>query len=237
MKKDNYSNIKSVLRDYLHSADVVGVYLFGSVAQKTADRYSDTDIYIITKHKPRHSRKNIQTKFGQFDILIDSIDDIKSYIHEEKFGVHRSVSHMIAKSKILTDKTGQLKMIQKLAVQNLKLRTKLSKSELLMHQYSIDDFWSDIQRDIAREDVIAFTLDSGLLIRNLLDFWLKLHGEFHRQPKEMTLVLRKMNPKFERLLIKFCSAHSMSAKGKYIPQMIDIVYAKAGGGLPDVWSI
>jgi hypothetical protein len=94
-----------------------------------------------------------------------------------------------------------------------------------------------MKRDMAHEDIVAFTLDSGLLIRNLLDFWLKLHGEFHRQPKEMLLVLKKIDPKFEKLLIKFCSANSMLEKGKYIPQLIDIVYSKAGGGLPNVWSV
>jgi hypothetical protein len=47
---------------------------------------------------------------------------------------------------------------------NLKLKTKYKKGEILMHKYSIDDFWGEVQRDIKNNDYLAFGLDSHLLI-------------------------------------------------------------------------
>jgi hypothetical protein len=60
-----------------------------------------------------------------------------------------------------------------------------------MHKYSIDDFWGEVQRDIKNKDYLAFGLDSHLLISNIIEIFLRLNGEFLRQPNEMIRVLKK----------------------------------------------
>lgn len=65
-----------------------------------------------------------------------------------------------------------------------------------MHKYSIDDFWGETQRDARNSDYLAFGLDSQLLMNNIIELFLKLKGEFFRQPNEMSEIFKKLDKKF-----------------------------------------
>ena len=47
-----------------------------------------------------------------------------------------------------------------------------------MHKYSIDDFLGEIRRDLKNQDIIAFNLDSQLLMNNIIELFLKLEVIF-----------------------------------------------------------
>ena len=105
---------------------------------------------------------------------------------------------MLAHGEILFQRRKNLEKIQAIAKNNLKLKTKYKKGEILMHKYSIDDFWGEVQRDIKNNDYLAFGIDSYLLISNIVELFLKLNGEFLRQPNEIMKLLKKIDKKIFR---------------------------------------
>jgi len=92
---------------------------------------------------------------------------------------------MLAYGEILFQKGENLEKLQIVAKNNLRLKTAYKKSEILMHKYSIDDFWGEVQRDIKNKDYLAFGLDSHLLISNIIEIFLRLNGEFLRNDRSI----------------------------------------------------
>lgn len=226
-----------VVTQYKSNKNVLGILLFGSAARGKFDTYSDVDIYILLKKKEKLSRKNFVQDRVRVDIILDSLPESDKYLKEDKNNVRRNTSHMLAHGQILFQRGVAMKRIVARAQSNLKSKTKYTKGEILMRKYSIDDFWDDIQRDIENEDHVAFGLDSNLLISNIIELFLKINGEFFRQPNEMAALLRKHDKAFSEKIGKFYHAESLKEKGKILSDLIDYMYKKSGGPLPREWSL
>lgn len=137
-----------VVKQYKPDKNVLGILLFGSAARNKFDKYSDVDIYILLKKKANYSRLNFVKNNIRVDIILNRVKEAESFLKEDKFNIERNTSHMLAHGKILYRASGNLNRIVTKAKRNLKLPTKYTKNEILMHKYSIDDFWGEVQRDI-----------------------------------------------------------------------------------------
>jgi hypothetical protein len=144
---------------------------------------------------------------------------------------------MLAYGEILFQRENSLEKIQTVARSNLKLKTKYKKSEILMHKYSIDDFWGEVQRDIKNKDHLAFGIDSHLLISNITELFLKLNGEFLRQPNEMMGVLKRLDRKFLDQIENFYKANNIKDKKQALSNLVEYIYEKTKGPLPKKWFL
>ncbi|BCX15813.1 MAG: hypothetical protein KatS3mg098_042 [Candidatus Parcubacteria bacterium] len=237
MKKIIRRICDEIVRQYKPNKNVLGILLFGSVARNTFDQYSDIDIYILLNKKGRFSRINFIKNGFRVDIILNTKKEAMQYLKEDKNNLRRITSHMIAHGKIIFQRRKYLENIQAIAKSNLKLRTKYKKSEVLMHKYSIDDFWGEVQRDIKNDDHLAFGLDSHLLISNIMELFLKLNGEFLRQPKEMREVLKKLDRKFSNKIENFYKTGEIQSKKKILSNLVEYIYKKSGGPLPSKWFL
>ena len=129
-----------------------------------------------------------------------------------------------------------MKKIQSVAKNNLQLKTKYKSSEVLMHKYSIDDFWGEVQRDVQNEDYLAFGLDSHLLVKNIIELFLKLNGEFLRQPNEMFGLLNKLDSNFYDILKDFYKENNIDRKKDILGELVKYIYKKSNGPLPQQWK-
>jgi len=204
--------IKKIIDEYKQDKNVLGIMLFGSVARNKFDEYSDVDIYVLLKNKKRFSRKNFESNGLRVDIILDTLKEAKNYLKEDKNNVRRNTSHMLAHGKILFQRTKDLEKIQRAAENNLGLKTKYRKDEILMHKYSIDDFWGEVQRDIKNKDYLAFGLDSQLLMNNILELFLKINKTFFRQPNEMMKILKKIDAKFAKAITNFIKKKTLKGR-------------------------
>ncbi|MBI5401293.1 nucleotidyltransferase domain-containing protein [Candidatus Wolfebacteria bacterium] len=218
-------------------ANVLGIMVFGSAARNKFDEYSDIDIYILLQKKRKYSRLNFLKNKYRVDIIIDSMKEAKAYLKEDKNNVRRNTSHMLAHGIIIYQKNKDLEKIKQIAQKNLKLKTKHKQSEILMHKYSIDDFLGEARRDARNNDYLAFGLDSQLLVNNIIELFLKLKGEFFRQPNEMSGILKKLDKKFCRLTENFYRAEKMRIKEKILIKLTNYIYKKSKGPLPKQWRI
>ncbi len=236
MKKIIQKIYKEVVNKYKNNKNVLGVVLFGSVARNKFDQYSDIDIYILLKKKINYSRLNFIKYNIQVDIILNTVSEAKNFLKEEKYGVRRNTSHMLAHSKIIYQAGNDLEKIIMEAKNNLKLRTKYNNDEILMHKYSIDDFWGEVRRDIRNKDYTAFGLDSQLLLNNIIELFLKLKGEFWKQPNEIFKTLNKSDKKFAEKIKNFYKTNNMESGGK-LAELVAYIYKKSNGVLPQKWTI
>lgn len=229
--------IKSVAEEYKQDKNVLGIMLFGSVTRNKFDEYSDVDIYILLKDKYRFSRRNFEKDGIRVDIIFDTIKEVGDYLKEDKNNVRRNTSHMLAHGKILFQRTKDLEKIQRVAKNNLNLKTKYKNDEILMHKYSIDDFWGEVQRDIKNKDHLAFGLDSQLLINNILELFLKINKTFFRRPNEMMKILKKLDIKFANAVRDFYKEKDVAKKKKILEFLVSYIYKKSDGPMPHDWTI
>lgn len=229
--------LKSIIDELPKDNNVLGIILFGSVARKKSDQYSDIDIYIILKKKAGYSRLNFVKNGIRVDVILDTIDEMNSFLKEEKYNVKRITSNMLAHGKIIYQTRNDVKGVIKEAKNNLKLRTKYNNDEILMHKYSIDDFWGEVQRDIKNKNYLAFGLDSQLLLNNIIELFLKFHEEFLRQPNEMFIVLSKIDKNFAKNIDQFYRTGNIKAKLNILSKLVSYIYDETNGPLPQKWMI
>ncbi|MBI2278659.1 MAG: nucleotidyltransferase domain-containing protein [Candidatus Brennerbacteria bacterium] len=226
-----------VVDQYKPDKNVLGILLFGSVARNKFDTYSDVDIYILLSQSGKFSRSNFIKNGVRVDIIFNTWAEAKKYLKEDRNGLRRITSHMLAHGRILFQRRRSLERIQIVARDNLKLKAKYKNGEVLMHKYSIDDFWGEVQRDIKGKDYLAFGIDSHLLITNIVELFLKLSGEFLRQPNEMRKILKRTDRKFSNQVEHFYKASSIEIKKMILSGLVKHIYKKSGGPLPARWFL
>jgi predicted nucleotidyltransferase len=226
-----------VVEQYKKNQNVLGIMLFGSVAKNKFDQYSDVDIYILLNKKDKFSRINFVKNGIRVDVILSTVKESREYLKKDKNALKRITSQMLAHGMILFQRGEDLKKIQLIAKKNLQLKTKYKSSEILMHKYSIDDFWGEVQRDIQSKDYLAFGIDSHLLVSNIIELFLKLNGEFLRQPNEMMKILDKLDVEFSQLVKTFYESKNIQNKERILLELVNYIYKKSSGPLPDKWTI
>ncbi|MBN2306778.1 nucleotidyltransferase domain-containing protein [Candidatus Peregrinibacteria bacterium] len=237
MKKIIEKICDNFVKKYNQDNNILGIMLFGSAARNKYDQYSDVDIYVLLKRKGQFSRRSFISNGIRIDIILDTVKETNRYLQEEKNNLRRITSQMLASGKIIYQKTNMLSNIQSIARKNLTLKTKFTKEEILMHKYSIDDFWGEVQRDIRKKNYLAFGLDSHLLMNNMIELLLKLNREYLRQPNEMTKLLNTLDHKFGRNVENFYKTNKIQTKINILKFLIKYIYKKSHGSLPDKWVL
>ena len=214
----------------------MGIILFGSVAQNKSDKYSDVDIFIITKGKHAYSRLNFLQKGTRVDVIFNTISEAKKFLKEDKYNVRRNTSHMFAHGKIVYQSGVGVEQLISIAEENLATKTRYSRGEMLMHLYSVDDFWGDLQRDLKNKDYFSAGLNSQLLVNNLIEIILKKRGYYWLPPKHMSTLLQKAHPAFSKQVATFYTTTTWTTKNKIIKNLMTMVY-KLTGPLPAKWTV
>lgn len=222
---------------YRKNKNVLGVVLFGSVARGLNDQYSDIDLYVILKNRSNISRKSFVKNSIKVEILFDSFVDVMQYLKEEEKNLHRNVSQMFAHAKILYEDGNIISEIIEYSRKIIKQRTDYTKVELIMNKYSIDDYYSDLDRSFRYNDVISFELNSSLIVKNIIELFLKVNGGFLKQPNEMSDYLYGLDSKFGDMLNEYFSLTKLEERYSYFSEIIAYVYKHCNGSLPEEWSI
>jgi len=237
MTKQNQGIAKYLVDKYKEDKNVLGIAVFGSAAKDESDKYSDVDIYIILKKLGKFSRINYVKNNVRVDIILSTLKETNAYLDSDKRSLKRITSDMLADGIIIFDRENTLKNVIKTAKNNMRQKTKCSKEEILMHKYSIDDFWGETQRDVKNNDYFAFGVDSQLLINNIVELFLKINGFALPQPKKISGLLNQLDSRLAALINGFYRENILEAKGKVLGEIVDYIYKATGGPLPDKWHI
>lgn len=227
----------NVVEEYKRDKNVLGIMLFGSAVRNKFDEYSDIDIYLLLNKKGEFSRKNFNSDGIRVDIIMNTVNEVKNYFKKDKYNVRRNTAHMLAYGRIIFQRDNSLEKIQSIAKNNLRLNTRYKNNEILMHKYSIDDFWGKAQRDLKNKDYLAFGLDSQLLINNILELFLKINGSFFCQSNDMMKILKELDAKFANYIKNFYSANDIKKKESILRELVKYIYIKSDGPMSDSWVL
>lgn len=70
-----------------------------------------------------------------------------------------------------------------------------------------------------------------------MELFLKLNGEFLRQPNEMKNILKRLDEKFSNQIEKFYKASNIQSKKRYLSELVKYTYKKSFGPLPKKWTL
>jgi len=215
MIKLKLNNIQcKIVKKYSQNVNVLGIMIFGSAVSDNFDNFSDVDFYILSKNEGQYSRYNYLDNGRRVDIIFDSLQVVKQYLNEERVGLYRNVSHMLAKGKIIYQRGKYFQKLQYFAKKNLENKIKYPKEKLLMCEYSIDDYYAKSCRDYKKGDYFSFGVHSGLVISNAVELVLIKHKEFLRPAPELGILLKKIDESFFAILNQYLN--SLTAKQKML---------------------
>lgn len=70
-----------------------------------------------------------------------------------------------------------------------------------------------------------------------MELFLKLHGEYLRQPNEMFTVLSTFDKKLAEKINQFYQASNIKIKESILAELVAYTYNQSNGPLPDKWTI
>ena len=189
------------------------ILLFGSALSPDWTEQSDIDIFLIddsfNDSRPETIIDGITVEFQQ-----DNFDNVLKDIQSE-YGrlLNRNVSTMIATSRTISSKSSE-KLTKLIDSANLTLCSTpvYSEQDVKMWKYSIADYLSKAEKDITKNNTLAFYLHANYVLQNALQMSLALNGAYMPQPKYLDKLLEEKDPELFEIWKQYLEADLLTEK-------------------------
>ena len=189
------------------------ILLFGSALSSDWTEQSDIDIFLIddsfNDSRPETIIDGITVEFQQ-----DNFDNVLKDIQSE-YGrlLNRNVSTMIATSRTISSKSSE-KLTKLIDSANLTLYSTpvYSEQDVKMWKYSIEDYLSKAEKDITKNNSLAFYIHANYVLQNALQMSLALNGTYMLQPKYLGKLLEEKDPELFEIWTQYLEADSLTEK-------------------------
>ena len=189
------------------------ILLFGSALTSDWTKQSDIDIFLIDDsfHDSRSETiiDGITVEFQQ-----DNFDNIFKDIQSE-YGklLNRNVSTMIGTSRIISSKSSE-KLTELIDSAKLTLSSTpiYSEQDIKMWKYSIEDYLSKAEKDITKNNILAFYIHANYVLQNALQMSLALNGTYMPQPKYLRKLLEEKDPELFEIWNQYLEADLLTQK-------------------------
>ncbi len=218
--------------------NTVGVLLFGSAANGAFDEFSDIDLYCITTTKPNLSRESsYDTKTNRtIEVLYGSINELNKCIEQERSSVYRTVSSILSSGKILYALDDRVTTLIHNATETCNSPAELTKTQSTMIRYSLDDFYSDAEREHSLGHHMQFLMYADKLIQNAIEVSLRTHGGYFESPKKMLPKLQETDGALYQLLNKYAET-DFDNQLDTLREIQQYALSLLGGALPKEWNV
>ena len=189
------------------------ILLFGSALTSDWTEQSDIDIFLIDDSL-NDSRSETIIDGITVEFQQDSFDNIFKDIQSE-YGklLNRNVSTMIGTSRIISSKSSEklTKLINsaKLTLSSIPV---YSEQDIKMWKYSIEDYLSKAEKDITKNNSLAFYIHANYVLQNALQMSLALNGTYMPQPKYLGKLLEEKDPELFEIWNQYLEADSLTEK-------------------------
>ena len=189
------------------------ILLFGSALTSDWTEQSDIDIFLIDDsfHDSRSEAviDGITVEF-QKDNFENILKDIQS---EYRQLLNRNVSTMIATSRVISSKSSEklAKLIDS-AKLTLSSTPVYGEQDVRMWKYSIEDYLSKAEKDITKNNSLAFYLHANYVLQNALEMSLALNGAYMPQLKYLGKLLVEKDPELFEIWNQYLEADSLTQK-------------------------
>lgn len=196
------------------------IFLFGSALNPDWTEQSDIDIFLIDdSFHDSHSETVIEGITVEFQQ--DNFDNVLKDIQSE-YGelLNRNVSTMIGTSRIISSKSSEklTKLIDS-AKLTLSSTPVYGEQDVRMWKYSIEDYLSKAEKDITKNNSLAFYLHANYVLQNALQMSLALNGAYMPQPKYLGKLLEEKDPELFEIWNQCLNADSLTQKIKILNKL------------------
>lgn len=189
------------------------ILLFGSAITSDWTEQSDIDIFLIDDSL-NGSRSEAIIDGITIEFQEDNFENILKDIQSE-YGqlLNRNVSTMIATSRVISSKSSE-KLAKLIASAKLTLSSSpvYSEQDVKMWKYSIEDYLSKAEKDITKNNSLAFYIHANYVLQNALQMSLALNGAYMPQPKYLGKLLEEKDPELFEIWNQYLKADSLTQK-------------------------
>ena len=127
--------------------------------------------------------------------------------------MNRNLSTMIATSKIISANSQEkIEQLIALAKDVLASKPNYDDEDIKMWKYSIEDYLAKAEKDILKNDEIAFYFHAHYVLQNALEMSLALSGAYMPQPKFLAKLLEEKDPELLNVWKKYLAANALGEK-------------------------
>lgn len=189
------------------------ILLFGSALSPDWTEQSDIDIFLIDDSF-NDSRSEAIIDGITIEFQEDNFENILKDIQSE-YGqlLNRNVSTMIATSRVISNKSNE-KLTELIDSAKLTLSSTpvYSKQDVKMWKYSIEDYLSKAEKDINKNNILAFYIHANYVLQNALQMSLALNGAYMPQPKYLGKLLEEKDTELFEIWNQYLEADSLTQK-------------------------
>ena len=189
------------------------ILLFGSALNPDWTEQSDIDIFLIDDTF-NDSRSETVIDGITVEFQKDNFENIFKDI-ESEYGqlLNRNVSTMIATSRIISNKSSE-KLTELIDSAKLTLSSTpiYSEQDIKMWKYSIEDYLSKAEKDITKNNILAFYIHANYVLQNALQMSLALNGTYMPQPKYLGKLLEEKDPELFEIWTQYLEADLLTQK-------------------------
>ena len=196
------------------------ILLFGSALTSDWTEQSDVDIFLIDDSF-NDSRSEAIFDGITVELQEDNFENILKDIQSE-YGqlLNRNVSTMIASSIAISSKSpNKLAKLIDSAKLTLSSTPVYSEQDVKMWKYSIEDYLSKAEKDITKNNILAFYLHANYVLQNTLQMSLALNGTYMPQPKYLGKLLEEKDPELFEIWNQCLNADSLTQKIKILNKL------------------
>lgn len=189
------------------------ILLFGSALNPDWTERSDIDIFLIDDSL-NDSRSEVVIDGITIELQKDNFENILKDIQSE-YGqlLNRNVSTMIASSIAISSKSpNKLAKLIDSAKLTLSSTPVYSEQDVKMWKYSIADYLSKAEKDITKNNILAFYLHANYVLQNALQMSLALNGTYMPQQKYLDKLLEEKDPELFEIWKQYLEADSLTEK-------------------------
>lgn len=209
----NTKVLKIISEIKLQYQNIDTILLFGSALTPDWTEQSDIDIFLIDSSL-NDSRSEVVIDGITIEFQEDNFENILKDIQSE-YGqlLNRNVSTMIATSRVISSKSSEklTKLIDS-AKLTLSSASAYSEQDVKMWKYSIEDYLSKAEKDITKNNILAFYLHTNYVLQNALQMSLVLNGAYMPQPKYLGKLLEEKDPELFEIWNQYLEADSLTQK-------------------------
>ena len=209
----NTKVLKIISEIKLQYQNIDTILLFGSALNSDWTKQSDIDIFLIDDSL-NDSRSEVVIDGITIEFQEDNFENILKDIQSEHGQLlNRNVSTMIATSRVISSKSSEklAKLIDS-AKLTLSSTSAYSEQDIKMWKYSIADYLSKTEKDITKNNILAFYLHANYVLQNALQMSLALSGTYMPQPKYLGKLLEEKDPELFEIWNQYLKADSLTQK-------------------------
>lgn len=209
----NTKVLKIISEIKLQYQNIDTILLFGSALSSDWTEQSDIDIFLIDDSF-NDSRSETVIDGITVEFQKDNFENIFKDI-ESEYGqlLNRNVSTMIATSRIISNKSSE-KLTELIDSAKLTLSSTpiYSEQDIKMWKYSIEDYLSKAEKDITKNNILAFYIHANYVLQNALQMSLALNGTYMPQPKYLRKLLEEKDPELFEIWNQYLEADLLTQK-------------------------